>query len=59
MYHSILHESKSAYGNPMYIPGYGKRNGAISGNFSIMYTIPINKKTATEVKQSEEGLNGV
>ncbi len=59
VYHSILHESKSAYGNPMYIPGYGKRNGAISGNFSIMYTIPINKKTATEVKQSEEGLNGV
>ena len=59
VYHSILHESKSAYGNPMYISGYGKRNGAISGNFSIMYTIPINKKTATEVKQSEEGLNGV
>ncbi len=59
VYHSILHESKSAYGNPMYIPGYGKRNGAISGNFSIMYTIPINKKTATEVKQSEEGLNGI
>ena len=59
VYHSILHESKSAYGNPMYIPGYGKRNGAISGNFSIMYTIPINKKTATEVKQSEEGLYGV
>lgn len=55
VYHSILHESKSAYGNPMYIPGYGKRNGAISGNFSIMYTIPINKKTATEVKQSEIG----
>lgn len=44
VYHSIPHESKSAYGNPMYIPGYGKRNGAISGNFSIMYTIPINKR---------------
>lgn len=59
VYHSILHESKSAYGNPMYIPGYGKRNGAISGNFSIMYTIPINKKTTSEVKQSEGGLKGV
>lgn len=59
VYHSILHESKSAYGNPMYIPGYGKRNGAISGNFSIMYTIPINKKTSAEVKQSEGGLKGV
>ena len=59
VYHSMLHESKSAYGNPMYIPGYGKRNGAISGNFSIMYTIPINKKTTTEVKQSEGGSKGV
>lgn len=59
VYHSILHESKSAYGNPMYIPGYGKRNGAISGNFSIMYTIPINKKTTSEVKQSEGDLKGV
>ena len=51
IYHTVLHESKSAYGNPMYIPGYGKRNGAFTGNFSIMYTIPINKKTTTEVTQ--------
>lgn len=49
VYHSVMHESKSPYGKPMYIPGYGKRNGAFTGNFSIMYTIPINKKTSTEV----------
>jgi len=49
IYHSVMHESKSPYGKPMYIPGYGKRNGAFTGNFSIMYTIPINKKTSTEV----------
>lgn len=53
VYHTLLHESKSPYGKPMYIPGYGKRNGAFTGNFSIMYTIPINKKTVTEVKKSE------
>lgn len=51
VYHSVLHESKSPYGNPMYIPGYGKRNGAFTGNFSLMYTIPINKKRPAEVKQ--------
>lgn len=50
VYHSVLHESKSPYGKPMYIPGYGKRNGAFTGNFSVMYTIPINKKQVEEVK---------
>lgn len=40
-YHSILHESKSEYGLPMYIPGYGKRSGAFTGSFSISYTIPF------------------
>lgn len=50
VYHSILHESKSPHGEPMYLPGYGKRSGAITGNFSIMYTIPINKKPVKEVE---------
>lgn len=56
VYHTVLHESKSPYGKPMYIPGYGKRNGAFTGNFSIMYTIPINKKTLSEVKKTEDRL---
>lgn len=43
-YHSILHESKNAYGEPMYIPGYGKRGGSFAGSFSISYTLPLNKK---------------
>ena len=51
IYHSMLHTSKSTYGNPMYIPGYGKRNGAFTGNFSIIYTLPLNNKTLTEVEQ--------
>lgn len=51
IYHSVLHESSSPYGQPMYIPGYGKRNGAFTANLSIMYTLPINKdrkKAATD-----------
>lgn len=54
IYHSVLHESKSPHGQPMYIPGYGKRNGAITGNFSIMYTIPINKKSTREVNEFKD-----
>lgn len=53
VYHSILHESASPHGKPMYIPGFGKRNSAITANFSIMYTIPINKKTPPEVEQEK------
>ena len=40
-YRTILHESRASYGKPWYIPGYGARNGAISGSFSIVYTIPL------------------
>ncbi|MBD5333442.1 MAG: hypothetical protein HDR97_06870 [Bacteroides sp.] len=51
LYHSVIHQSSSAYGNPMYIPGYGKRNGAITANFSLIYTLPLNNKTLPEVEQ--------
>lgn len=39
-YKQILHESKTPYGKPWYIPGYGTRT-AVGGSFSIIYTIPI------------------
>lgn len=55
VYHSILHETKNAAGKPMFVPGYGKRGSAISGNFSLMYTFPINKRKAPEVNTTEEG----
>lgn len=42
-YHALLHESRAPHGKPMYIPGYGKRGGAFSGSFSIIYTLPLNK----------------
>ncbi|MDE5751610.1 MAG: hypothetical protein K2H88_03120 [Duncaniella sp.] len=54
VYHSMLHESASPHGKPMYIPGFGKRSGALSANFSIMYTFAINKKTPLEVEQEKD-----
>lgn len=56
-YHNILHESKSAYGQPWYIPGFGARNAAISGAFNITYTFSIdhlNKAAPPEVISPEE-----
>lgn len=52
-YHSILHEGKAPMGKPMYIPGYGKRGNALTGSFSIIYTLPLNKKSAAKVNNEE------
>lgn len=43
-YKAKLHESEAAYGRPWYIPGYGSRNGAVTGSFAITYTLPLKKK---------------
>lgn len=48
-YHSILHEGKSQYGKPMYIPGFGKRGNSFTGSFSIIYTIPLNNRPIESV----------
>ncbi|MDE6306540.1 MAG: hypothetical protein K2L90_08130 [Muribaculaceae bacterium] len=48
-YHFIFHESKAKYGQPWYIPGYGSRGSAITGAFSIMYTLPLNQKSIPAV----------
>lgn len=56
-YHTIVHESKAKYGKPWYIPGYGSRNGSVTGAFSIVYTIPLshmNKKAPEGVITEEE-----
>lgn len=57
IYHSILHETKSDVGKPMFIPGYGKRGSAVTGSFSLMYTIPLNKNKTAEVNKIKEGDN--
>lgn len=43
-YHMLLHESKNAHGKPWYIPGYGARGQAITGSFTISYTLPLKNK---------------
>ncbi len=58
IYHSILHETKSDVGKPMFIPGYGKRGSAVTGGFSLMYTIPLNKNKTAEVNKIKEGDSG-
>lgn len=52
-YHNIIHESKSTYGNPWYIPGFGTRGSSISGSFTITYTLDLNQKTISSVKSTE------
>lgn len=42
-YHSIIHQSKSSYGKPMYIPGFGKRGNNFGGMFSLSYTFSLDK----------------
>lgn len=43
-YHRLMSESGGYYGQPWYIPGFGTRRSKIGAAFSIMYTIPINRK---------------
>lgn len=50
-YKSILHSGKAPYGKPWYVPGFGAP-GAISGSFSVSYTLPLrrlNKSAADAV----------
>lgn len=48
-YKAILNETKAKYGEPMYVPGFGKKANPISGSFYIMYTLPLNKTTLPTV----------
>lgn len=50
-YHNILHSSKAPYGNAWYIPGYGTRGSWLGASLSLMYTIPLNKKSAIPFDQ--------
>lgn len=43
-YSTKLHESAAPYGEPMYIPGFGKRKNPLSVSFNIMYTLELNGK---------------
>lgn len=43
-YHRLGAESGGRYGKPWYVPGFGTRNSKIGVAFSIMYTLPIDKR---------------
>lgn len=53
-YHMVLHQSKSVYGKPLYIPGYGATNQAITGSFTLSYTLPLAKEKTTFITQMPE-----
>lgn len=53
-YHAVLHESNSPYGEPMIIPGFGKRGNAITASLSLIYTFTLNKKGLASVNTSEQ-----
>lgn len=48
-YHTVVNESAVTGGKPMIIPGYGKRNNSFTGSFSVIYTLPLNKKREPDV----------
>ena len=54
MYHTILHESKRPVGEPMYIPGYGKRGSSVTGQFSVIWTMNLNKPAPVAVDTDEQ-----
>lgn len=43
-YHRLVKDSSGKYGRAWYIPGYGSRGSTLGLGFSVMYTIPINKR---------------
>lgn len=53
-FHRILHESDCPDGKPMVIPGFGKRTGAITGGFSIFYTLNLNSDKIVEAPKKKK-----
>lgn len=56
-FHTILHESKTPYGQPMYIPGYGSRESAVTGAFTVTYTFELNKRRKSRRHAVESGID--
>lgn len=57
-YHNVMHATKSQYGEPWYIPGYGARGTSLSGAINITYTIPIGKKRAPALDEDMTPMGG-
>ncbi len=52
-FRAILHETAQPDGKPWYIPGYGSRNGILTGSFSIYYNFSFAEKKKLENIKSE------
>ena len=52
-YHTLVHESRNVHGKPWYIPGYGSRGQAITGAFTISYTIPFGSRHHHDVAPND------
>lgn len=50
-FHKILHEGgKRTNGDPMYIPGYGKRGPTFTGQISVSYTFSLDDEVVKAVR---------
>ena len=46
-YHALLHGADGhRYGDPWYIPGFGTRGSALTGAFTLTYTLPLSRSKA-------------
>lgn len=53
-FHKILHEGgRRTYGDPMYIPGYGKRGPTFTGQISLSYTFSLDAETVKAVREEK------
>lgn len=43
-YHGLLHQTKPPTGNAWYVPGFGPSTSSITGSFSIVYNLSINRR---------------
>lgn len=44
-YHHLFKCNDAENSSPFYIPGFGNRNGKLGASFSLIYTLPLSRKT--------------
>ncbi len=56
--HNIIHSSKTEYGDPWYVPGFGTKGSLFTGALSFSYTLPFpaSKKKQKEIKDAAAGI---
>ncbi len=53
-FRTIAHESNAPYGEPLVIPGFGKRTNNFGVGLSLMYTLPLNITPRPGVKKDKK-----